>query len=67
MKNPKEKGIMMKWRSLGVVLALACAPTWALAQGVIQSITSSQQAGSDVVASGVVLLLILAAYLYFRG
>jgi type IV pilus assembly protein PilQ len=49
MKNPKEKGIMMKWRSLGVVLALASAPTWALAQGVIQSITSSQQAGSDVV------------------
>jgi type IV pilus assembly protein PilQ len=49
MKNPKEKGIMMKWRSLGVVLALAGAPAWSWAQGVIQSITSSQQAGSDVV------------------
>jgi type IV pilus assembly protein PilQ len=49
MKNPKEKGIMMKWRSLGLVLALAGTPAWALAQGVIQSITSSQQAGSDVV------------------
>jgi len=40
---------MMKWRSLGVVLALAGAPAWGWAQGVIQSITSSQQAGSDVV------------------
>ena len=41
---------MMNWRAWGVVMALAVgAPTVALAQGVIQSITSSQQSGSEVV------------------
>ena len=50
MKNPKEKRIMMKWRAWGLAAALAIgAPAVALAQGVIQSITSSQQAGSEVV------------------
>jgi type IV pilus assembly protein PilQ len=50
MKNPKEKRIMMKWRAWGTALVLAIgAPAAALAQGVIQSITSSQQAGSEVV------------------
>jgi len=50
MKNPKEKRIMMKWRSWGLVLALAAgAPAASWAQGVIQSITSSQQSGGDVV------------------
>jgi type IV pilus assembly protein PilQ len=50
MKNPKEKRIMMKWRAWGTALVLAIgAPAAALAQGVIQSITSSQQAGADVV------------------
>jgi type IV pilus assembly protein PilQ len=50
MKNPKERRIMMKWRAWGIGLALALgAPAAALAQGVIQSITSSQQSGGDVV------------------
>jgi type IV pilus assembly protein PilQ len=50
MKNPKEKRIMMKWRAWGVAAALVIgAPAAALAQGVIQSITSSQQAGSEIV------------------
>jgi type IV pilus assembly protein PilQ len=50
MKNPKEKRIMMKWRAWSTALVLAIgAPAAALAQGVIQSITSSQQAGADVV------------------
>ena len=41
---------MMKWRAWGTALVLAIgAPAAALAQGVIQSITSSQQAGADVV------------------
>ncbi len=41
---------MMNWRTWGVVMALAVgAPSFALAQGVIQSITSSQQSGSEVV------------------
>ena len=41
---------MMKWRAWGLAAALAIgAPAVALAQGVIQSITSSQQAGSEVV------------------
>ena len=41
---------MMNWRAWGVVMALAVGvPTVALAQGVIQSITSSQQSGSEVV------------------
>ena len=50
MKNPKEKRIMMKWRAWGTLLVLAIGvPAAALAQGVIQSITSTQQAGSEVV------------------
>jgi type IV pilus assembly protein PilQ len=47
MKNAKEKGIMRKWLSWGLLALTAGAPAWA--QGVIQSITSSQQGGSDVV------------------
>jgi type IV pilus assembly protein PilQ len=50
MKNPKEKHIMMKWRALGVAVVLTIgAPAVALAQSVIQSITSSQQSGSEIV------------------
>jgi type IV pilus assembly protein PilQ len=50
MRNPKEKHIMNKWRALGVATVLAIgAPAVALAQSVIQSITSSQQSGSEVV------------------
>jgi type IV pilus assembly protein PilQ len=50
MKNSKEKRIMMKWRAWGITLVLAIgAPAAALAQGVIQAITSSQQSGSEVV------------------
>jgi type IV pilus assembly protein PilQ len=49
MKNPKEKHIMMKWRAWGLAGVLAIgAPAAALAQSVIQSITSSQQAGAEV-------------------
>jgi type IV pilus assembly protein PilQ len=49
MKNPKEKHIMMKWRAWGIAAVLLVgAPAVALAQSVIQSITSSQQAGSEV-------------------
>ncbi len=41
---------MMKWRAWGVAAVLAIgAPATALAQSVIQSITSSQQSGSEVV------------------
>jgi len=41
---------MMKWRAWGMAVALAIGvPAAALAQGVIQSITSSQQSGSEVV------------------
>jgi len=41
---------MMKWRAWGITLVLAMgAPAMALAQSVIQSITSSQQSGSEVV------------------
>ena len=49
MKNPKEKRIMTTWRSWGLAAMLAVAAPVAFAQGVIQSITSSQQAGADVV------------------
>ena len=50
MKNVKENRIMVKWRALGLGLALAVGlPAAALAQSMIQSITSSQQGGSDVV------------------
>ena len=41
---------MMKWRAWGITLVLAIgAPAAALAQGVIQAITSSQQSGSEVI------------------
>ena len=51
MKNPKEIRIMTMWRTWGMAAMLAvCAPA-ALAQTVIQSITSTQQAGADVVSS----------------
>ncbi len=41
---------MMKWRAWGITLVLAIGtPAAALAQSVIQSITSSQQSGSEVV------------------
>jgi type IV pilus assembly protein PilQ len=50
MKSTLENRIMHKWRATFAVLALALgAPVAALAQNVIQSITSSQQAGTDVV------------------
>jgi type IV pilus assembly protein PilQ len=49
MKNPKEKRIMTTWRSWGLALTLAVGSPMALAQAVIQSITSTQQAGADVV------------------
>jgi type IV pilus assembly protein PilQ len=49
MRNTKEKRIMMTWRVWGGALALALGAPMALAQGVIQSITSTQQAGADVV------------------
>jgi type IV pilus assembly protein PilQ len=49
MMNSKEKRIMMKWRMWGGMVALALAAPAAYAQGVIQSITSTQQAGADVV------------------
>ena len=39
----------MTWRVWGGVLALALAAPVAFAQGVIQSITSTQQSGADVV------------------
>jgi len=50
MKNSMEGRIMRKWLSwsLGLVLSVG-APAVALAQGTIQSITSSQQGGTDVV------------------
>lgn len=40
---------MMKWRVWGGALALALIAPMASAQGVIQSITSTQQSGADVV------------------
>ncbi len=40
---------MMKWRVWGGALALALAAPAVLAQGVIKSITSTQQSGADVV------------------
>ncbi len=50
MKSTLENRIMHKWRATIAVLALALgAPAAALAQNVIQSITSTQQAGTDVV------------------
>ena len=50
MKSTLENRIMHKWRATIAVLALALgAPAAALAQTVIQSITSSMQAGGEVV------------------
>jgi type IV pilus assembly protein PilQ len=50
MKSTLENRIMHKWRATVAVLALTLAtPLAALAQNMIQSITTSQQAGSDVV------------------
>jgi type IV pilus assembly protein PilQ len=49
MMNSKEKRIMMKWRVWGGALALTLGAPMAFAQAVIQSITSTQQAGADVV------------------
>ncbi len=50
MKSTLENRMMQKWRAKVAVLALGlAAPLAALAQNAIQSITSSQQAGTDVV------------------
>jgi type IV pilus assembly protein PilQ len=50
MKSTLENRMMQKWRAKVAVLALAlAAPLAAFAQNAIQSITSSQQAGTDVV------------------
>jgi len=50
MKSTLENCMMHKWRAKAAVLALAlAAPLAAFAQNAIQSITSSQQAGTDVV------------------
>ncbi|MEW6703539.1 MAG: type IV pilus secretin PilQ [Pseudomonadota bacterium] len=50
MTNKQENPIMRKWRAgaLALVLALG-APVVALAQTMVQSISTSQQAGSEVV------------------
>lgn len=50
MKNEQEKRTMTRWKAWGTALVLAVGvPVAAWAQGVIQSITSTQQAGSEVV------------------
>jgi type IV pilus assembly protein PilQ len=49
MMNSKEKRNMKNWRVWGGALAMTLAAPMALAQAVIQSITSTQQAGADVV------------------
>jgi type IV pilus assembly protein PilQ len=49
MKNSKENRIMTKWRAAALMLVLAVSSPLALAQNLIQSISSSQQAGSEVV------------------
>ena len=50
MKSTLENRIMHKWRATVAVLALTlAAPLAAFAQNMIQSITTSQQAGTDVV------------------
>jgi type IV pilus assembly protein PilQ len=49
MMNSKEKRNMMNWRVWGGALAMTLAAPMAYAQAVIQSITSTQQAGADVV------------------
>jgi type IV pilus assembly protein PilQ len=49
-KSKPEKRMTIKWRAVSAACALVAATPWgAWAQGVIQSITSSQQAGADVV------------------
>jgi type IV pilus assembly protein PilQ len=50
MTRLQEKTNMLMWRTRLAALVLACAtPALALAQNAIQSITSTQQAGADVV------------------
>ncbi|MEF7616429.1 type IV pilus secretin PilQ [Aquincola sp. MAHUQ-54] len=50
MKNDEEKRIMTPWKALCTAIVLAVGvPIAALAQTMIQSITSTQQAGSEVV------------------
>jgi len=50
MNSTLENRIMQKWRATVAVLALTLAtPLAAFAQNMIQSITTSQQAGTDVV------------------
>jgi len=50
MKNGEENRIMTKWRAAALALVLGLGGLGlARAQGVIQAITSTQQAGSDVV------------------
>jgi type IV pilus assembly protein PilQ len=50
MKNMQEKPMMRTWRAGALALVLAVGtPLAAMAQTVIQSISSSQQAGSEVI------------------
>jgi type IV pilus assembly protein PilQ len=50
MRNQQENHTMRKWRAGALALALALgAPVIAMAQSMIQSVTTSQQAGSEVV------------------
>jgi len=50
MREIEEKRIMRKWRAMQAALVFGCLlPLTAWAQNAIQSITSSQQAGSEVV------------------
>ncbi|MCR5865610.1 type IV pilus secretin PilQ [Aquincola sp. J276] len=50
MTKNQEKRTMTRWKAWGTAIVLAMGvPIAALAQGVIQSITSTQQAGSEVV------------------
>lgn len=50
MKNMQEKQMMSQWRGRALTLALFFGASWsAWAQNAIQSINSSQQAGSEVV------------------
>jgi type IV pilus assembly protein PilQ len=49
MRKTLENRMMMKWRAWGVAMALvAGTPLTVLAQGVIQSITSTQQGSTEV-------------------
>ena len=50
MNNSQEIQMMSKWRARALAFALCVgAPAVALAQNAIQSINSTQQAGSEVV------------------